>query len=507
MRFAPLLALVALACGSLNEVDDSNVEVDKAQNAIVGGSDATQGQFAHQVSIQTRGGFHYCGGSLIGDGWVLTAAHCIVETDNNGNVISDTPAGDIRVRIGAVDVDSGQRFDVAEVIRNPGYDENTMDDDMALLRLSSSTGSLTTVALATEDAEDTIANPGTMASVSGWGDLTESGYSPDTLQFVEVPILSNGSCNVSYNGEITDNMLCAGFSEGGRDSCQGDSGGPMVVDDGGTWVQNGVVSWGYGCARPGIPGVYARVSQYQSWIESNVPDVEFSDGGAAPEPPTDTGIFVNGRTVVDSFLSPGETEVYTLTLPAIYDQTPADDRALTIFTSSDIDSYGTLFNDRLRISNDDGGDNRNFKLTPVAIESGVYTLEVRGYSTSTTGAYQLVIEGLSTSEPEPTPEPEPEPEVIAEVGLNGGRLSEQTFTLDVPAGQSTVEFVMTGGTGDADLYVRFGDAPTVSDYDCRPYRSGNDESCSFSNPAGGTYHVMVRGYSAFSNVTLGGSYQ
>jgi len=98
------------------------------------------------------------------------------------------------------------------------------------------------------------------------------------LQEVDVPIVSNATCNTSYGGEITANMICAGYAQGGKDACYGDSGGPLFVPDetGTGWVQVGVVSWGEGCALPNYYGVYARVSRYQSWIESYV--------GTAPPP-------------------------------------------------------------------------------------------------------------------------------------------------------------------------------------------------------------------------------
>lgn len=92
------------------------------------------------------------------------------------------------------------------------------------------------------------------------------------------------------------------------------------------------------------------------------------------------------------------------------------------------------------------------------------------------------------------------------VNLSGGQGSEKFYTLDVPAGQNALSFVTSGGSGDADLYVRFGAKPNTSTYDCRPYRNGNAENCDFTNPQAGTWHVMVRGYTAYSNTSLTGAY-
>ena len=95
---------------------------------------------------------------------------------------------------------------------------------------------------------------------------------------------------------------------------------------------------------------------------------------------------------------------------------------------------------------------------------------------------------------------------VAETGLSGSSGSTAFFTIDIPAGASNLTFNMSGGTGDADLYVRFGSAPTTSSYDCRPYSAGNNENCDFPSPSTGTYHVMIRGYSAYSGVSLVASY-
>ncbi len=95
---------------------------------------------------------------------------------------------------------------------------------------------------------------------------------------------------------------------------------------------------------------------------------------------------------------------------------------------------------------------------------------------------------------------------VAVSNLSGPRLDEQFFTMDVPAGATNLKFVISGGSGDADLYTRFGQAPTTSTYDCRPYLNGNSETCSVANPQAGTYHLMIRAYAAYLGVSLTGSY-
>ncbi|VAW37289.1 hypothetical protein MNBD_GAMMA01-3 [hydrothermal vent metagenome] len=95
---------------------------------------------------------------------------------------------------------------------------------------------------------------------------------------------------------------------------------------------------------------------------------------------------------------------------------------------------------------------------------------------------------------------------VAETGLSGSTGSEVQYTMVVPAGASSLSFVMSGGTGDADIYVRFGSAPTTSTYDCRPYIGGNNETCNIATAQTGTYYIMVRAYSTFSGVSLTGSY-
>ncbi len=95
---------------------------------------------------------------------------------------------------------------------------------------------------------------------------------------------------------------------------------------------------------------------------------------------------------------------------------------------------------------------------------------------------------------------------VAVTGIGGSANTERRYTMNVPSGSTNLSFVTSGGTGDADLYVRFGSAPTTSAYDCRPYLGGNAESCTFASPSAGTWHVMVRMYNTVSGVSLTGSY-
>ncbi|XP_069374179.1 serine protease 27 [Paralichthys olivaceus] len=231
---------------------------------IVGGEDAPPGSWPWQVSLQKFGG-HVCGGSLINREWVMSAAHCFSSTSTSRWQVS---LG--RQNLQGINPNEVSRS-VARIILHPNYDSDSSNNDIALLRLSSPvkfTDFIRPVCLA---ASGSVFNNGTDSWVTGWGAVKE-GVSlpfPETLQEVEVPVLGNRQCNcLNGVGQVTDNMICAGVLAGGKDSCQGDSGGPMVNKQGSVWVQSGVVSFGFGCARPNLPGVYSRVSRYQSWINS-----------------------------------------------------------------------------------------------------------------------------------------------------------------------------------------------------------------------------------------------
>ena len=208
---------------------------------IVGGEEVDPAcpdcKYPFMVSVQGISGWysgHFCGGSLVREDWVVTAAHCMQgESANN-----------IQVKIGMHNINgttgSETRY-VDEIIVHPQYSGNSLNNDYALIHLSSPS-SFEPIQLVTDDSHDV--EP-VMSTTMGWGATSSGGNSSNVLLEVDVPI--DDGCGSYSNWEITNNMVCAGDGNGGEDSCQGDSGGPLIMtNDEGEYELIGIVSWGYG---------------------------------------------------------------------------------------------------------------------------------------------------------------------------------------------------------------------------------------------------------------------
>ncbi|CAI9616368.1 unnamed protein product, partial [Staurois parvus] len=222
---------------------------------IVGGYICAKNAAPYQVSLNS--GYHFCGGTLITDLWVISAAQCYKPS--------------FQVRLGEHNIaeqeGTEQFIDSAKVIRHELYNSQTLENDIMLVKLSKPAFMQPYIEAA--PLPSGCAAAGTNCLISGWGNTLSSGSNyPDLLQCLDAPILSSRQCQNSYPGESSENVFCAGYRAGGNDSCQGDCGGPMVCDG----VLQGIGSLGYGCAQKNCPGVYTKVCNYIDWIQSTMLD-------------------------------------------------------------------------------------------------------------------------------------------------------------------------------------------------------------------------------------------
>jgi secreted trypsin-like serine protease len=227
---------------------------------IVGGVESLRGDWPWSCSMRYNGR-HICGGSLISNKWIVSAAHCV----------SSTLAAPYRWVCGHHQNNRNEtytrEFLTSRVIRHPNYNSRLIQNDIAVFELAAT--------VAYTDYILPVCLPavgegfaGETSIATGWGTTSSGGTVSQVQREVAMPVLTDAACRSKFAG--ANNMLdpvyqvCAGVSGANKDTCQGDSGGPLIVERNDRWYLLGITSWGYGC---GDGGVYARPSAYRPWVE------------------------------------------------------------------------------------------------------------------------------------------------------------------------------------------------------------------------------------------------
>ncbi|EFX75606.1 hypothetical protein DAPPUDRAFT_26576, partial [Daphnia pulex] len=239
---------------------------------IVGGVTSVKNAWPFAVSLMAKGR-HFCGGSLLDNQHILTAAHCVATLSSN-----EVAGVEVILGLHTLKPMDAQvvRRKLRRVVRHKGYHAANFFNDIAILKMDSPvkfSSTISPVCLPSAGTRDLYVNKD--AVVVGWGALQEDGkLLPISLQEVTVKVQTNAECQKSYQhdapGGINNDMLCAAYPK--KDSCMGDSGGPLVIQTspGSPWIQVGIVSWGIGCGRAEFPGVYVRTTSFLEWIQKNL---------------------------------------------------------------------------------------------------------------------------------------------------------------------------------------------------------------------------------------------
>uniref|UniRef100_A0A8C0WFD5 Enteropeptidase n=1 Tax=Castor canadensis TaxID=51338 RepID=A0A8C0WFD5_CASCN len=258
-------SLILLQCN--HKPCGKRLVVQKGNPKIVGGSNANEGAWPWVVALY-YGSQLLCGATLVSSEWLVSAAHCVY--GRNVQPSRWTAILGLNTRSNLTSPHTVTLL-IDQIVINPHYNKRRKDSDIAMMHLEFKVNYTDYIQPICLPEENQVFLPGKNCSIAGWGDYIQAGSPADILQEADVPLVSNEKCQQQMpEYDITENMICAGYEEGGVDTCQGDSGGPLMCQEDDRWVLVGVTSFGYQCAQPHRPGVYVRVPRFTEWIQSLV---------------------------------------------------------------------------------------------------------------------------------------------------------------------------------------------------------------------------------------------
>ncbi|OQR74787.1 transmembrane protease serine 3-like [Tropilaelaps mercedesae] len=275
-----LVSVTALRCGQRNNYSAlSTLTANNSDTYVVGGSEALPHEFPWQISFQMyyrlswwqpKKWHHNCGGSIINDQWIVTAAHCYDDHLSLEN---------LRIVVGTHDLTRNesaiQTFGINMIINHPEYNMNNVENDIALIKIAGRLNldgiSAAPICLPTLSDANTFDRATCVAT--GWGKTAHGGRFSDVLLKVNLPVVSNSVCSILYrnvqNARITSDKICAGrLDREGFGVCEGDSGGPLACHKNGEYQLAGVTSFGVFCGSSRYPTVHTRVSTHRTWIDT-----------------------------------------------------------------------------------------------------------------------------------------------------------------------------------------------------------------------------------------------
>ncbi|ELK15909.1 Enteropeptidase [Pteropus alecto] len=256
-------SLILLQCN--HKSCGKKLVAQKVSPKIIGGNNAKEGAWPWITALYYDDQL-LCGASLVSNDWLVSAAHCVYGRNLEPSkwkailglhMTSNLTSPHVVTRL------------IDQIVINPHYNKRMKDNDIAMMHLEFKVNYTDYIQPICLPEENQLFPAGKICSIAGWGSVVYQGPTVNILQDADVPLLSNEKCQQQmpeYN--ITKNMVCAGYEEGGIDSCQGDSGGPLMCQENNRWLLVGVTSFGYQCALPNRPGVYAWVPGFTEWIQS-----------------------------------------------------------------------------------------------------------------------------------------------------------------------------------------------------------------------------------------------